>query len=129
MEGCGSECKQFDFYVFSHMTSMLNAKFGPLVEKYFILHILLCFFQAGVLQLIPPAPSALNATIVTCFRDLCVTLSVVNDPPAQKAKALLVGGCGCFSDCDDVILPNLFLGRPRDVNRVGAGVKCFKLIY
>lgn len=112
---------------------MFNAKFGPLVEKYFIQHILLCYNSntpsyacvAFVFSKLvcnspsPLAPSALNATIVTCFRDLCVTLSDVNDPPAQKAKALLVGGCGCFSDCDDVILPNLFLGRPGDANQVG----------
>lgn len=40
-------------------------------------------------QPIPSRPlslPALNATIVTCFRDLCVTLGDVNDPPAQKPK-------------------------------------------
>lgn len=30
------------------------------------------------------SPSALNATIASCFRDLCVTLRDVNDSPAQN---------------------------------------------
>lgn len=53
-----------------------------------------------------PSPS-LHPTIVACFRDPCVTLGDVNDPPAQKLKpsdGREEGVCGCH-DCDDVTVP------------------------
>lgn len=37
-------------------------------------------------QPIPSRPLSLNATIETCFRDLCVRLRDLNDLPAQKPR-------------------------------------------
>lgn len=57
------------------------------------------FFFATLIDLCPlNSPSALNATIACCFRDVCATLSAVNDSPAQNQH--FVQEKGSYAGCD-----------------------------